>query len=299
MSKRMTLGRGLGALIEGADTSVRNRPGLVDSISEIDLSLIEVNPYQPRRDFDEEALNELSDSISKLGVIQPITVRLKEEGFYQIISGERRFRASKRAGLKTIPAYVRAAEEKEMMEMALVENIQRDDLNAIEVALSFQRLIEEFALTQESLSERVGKKRTTVTNYLRLLKLPSEIQLGIRDKIISMGHARALLSFEDPETQINVYRAILDEGLSVRKVEEWARQEAQEETPEESPSEKKPARKKTSVPELAKQAGKQLESLFQSKIEIKMKDSSKGKIIINFESEKDLQHIIEQIRIEK
>ena len=296
----MTLGRGLGALIEGADTTSRGaRTGISDSINEIELSLIEVNPYQPRKDFDEDALAELAESIKKLGVIQPITVRQKEDGLYQIISGERRFRASRLAGMDKIPAYIRPAQEQEMMEMALVENIQRDDLNAIEIALSFQRLIEEFSLTQEVLSERVGKKRTTVTNFLRLLKLPSEIQLGIRDRLISMGHARALLSFEDPEMQINVFRAILEEGLSVRKVEEWARQES-ESVPEEGPvAETRTDKKKEKIPDLARQAGDKLESWLQSRIDIRMKDTSKGRFIVHFNSEEDLQRIIAITRTEK
>jgi len=204
MSKKMALGKGLGALIEDASDPTRNQDFksekhvVSELVNEIEVDKIDVNPYQPRTQFDEEALRELADSISKLGVIQPLTVRAVD-GRYQLISGERRLRAAKLAGLKTIPVFIRTADDQGMLEMALVENIQREDLNAIEVAISYQRLIEECNLTQETLSERVGKKRATISNYLRLLKLPAEIQLGISQNIISMAHARALITIEDPK----------------------------------------------------------------------------------------------------
>ena len=218
--KKNSLGRGLGALIEDNVSETRT---VVGSVNEIEIRNIEANPYQPRTTFDQEALQELSESIRNMGIIQPITVRMMQEGQYQLISGERRLRAAKLAGMDRIPAYVRSANDLGMMEMALVENIQREDLDAIEIALSYQRLIEEHQLTQEGLSEKVGKKRSTVTNYLRLLKLPAKIQIGIRDHKISMGHARAIINIEDPETQIMIYEQIIKYDFSVRKVEEIVR----------------------------------------------------------------------------
>ena len=228
MSKKMALGKGLGALIDDASDPTRNQDFRTEKqvvselVNEIEVDKIDVNPYQPRTQFDEEALKELADSISKLGVIQPLTVRAVD-GRFQLISGERRLRAAKLAGLKTIPVFIRTADDQGMLEMALVENIQREDLNAIEVAISYQRLIEECNLTQETLSERVGKKRATISNYLRLLKLPAEIQLGISQNLISMGHARALITIEDPKIQLDIYHQTINEGLSVRKVEELVR----------------------------------------------------------------------------
>ena len=214
MARRNALGRGLGALIDDAD----NRMEHGSSINEIPIENIEANPFQPRTKFDETALNELAASIKEIGIIQPITLRKTDDNKYQIIAGERRFRASKIAGLKTVPAYVRVAEDNGMLEMALIENIQREDLDAIEVALSYQRLIEECQLTQETLSDRVGKKRSTIANYLRLLRLPTIIQKGIIDKVITMGHARALVNILNTEDQLSVYNQVLAEELSVRKV---------------------------------------------------------------------------------
>lgn len=210
------LGRGLDALID--TTHVSTNGG--SSISEVELSKIVANPDQPRRNFDEEALQELADSIREHGVISPITLRKNDDGTYMIIAGERRFRAGKLAGLHAIPAYVRTAKDEEVMEWALIENIQREDLDAIEIALAYQRLMDDYGLTQERMSERVGKKRATVANYLRLLRLPSEIQLGIRDKRIDMGHARAILGSQSAEQQLDIYHRILRDGLSVRRVEE-------------------------------------------------------------------------------
>ncbi|HCT94659.1 MAG: chromosome partitioning protein ParB [Bacteroidetes bacterium GWE2_39_28] len=227
--KKSALGRGLGALISDIDNLNLNKPLVLpgeatpSSISEIALDQIEANPFQPRSTFDEELLEELAESIKTMGLIQPITVRFTDGGKYQIISGERRFRASLLAGLTHIPAYVRKADDQGMLEMAIVENIQRENLDAIEVAISFQRLIEECDLTQEQMAERVGKKRATVTNYLRLLKLPAEIQLAIRAKRITMGHARALLALDNPKKQLKLCNGIIENDLSVRQVEEKIR----------------------------------------------------------------------------
>ena len=213
--KRNALGRGLDALINMDEIETSG----TSSISEIELSRIQPNHDQPRREFDDESLEELAASIREIGIVQPISLRQLDNGAYQIIAGERRYRAALIAGLATVPAYIRTVEDEAVMEMALVENIQREDLNAIEIALSFKKLMEQYKLTQEQLSERVGKKRTTVANYLRLLKLPAEVQLGLRDRIIDMGHARALLSVESAAVQLELYKAIVAEGLSVRKGE--------------------------------------------------------------------------------
>lgn len=216
MKKSLGLGRGLDALIDTTHIATAGS----SSISEIALNKIYANPEQPRHTFDEEALNELAQSISEHGVISPITLRKDTDGKYMIIAGERRYRAAKIAGLSTIPAYIRTAKDEQVMEWALIENIQREDLDAIEIALAYQRLMDEYSLTQERMSERVGKKRATVANYLRLLKLPAEIQLGIKEKKIDMGHARAILGSPSPEQQLSIYKKILVQGLSVRKVEE-------------------------------------------------------------------------------
>ena len=220
MAKKNVLGRGLGALIADAAEEPVTREIVVSAIQELNLADIRPNPFQPRTEFDEEALSELAASIKAIGIVQPITVRAVEEGKYEIIAGERRFRASKLAGLSTIPAYIRKTEDDSLLELALIENIQREDLNAIEVAISYQRLIDECNLTQDGLSERVGKKRATIANYLRLLKLPAQIQLAVRDKKISMGHARAILGVEDPDTQLMIFEQILEYDFSVRKVDQ-------------------------------------------------------------------------------
>lgn len=227
MSKLTGLGRGLDALID--TTHIEPRGG--SSINEVELSKIFANPNQPRHSFDEEALNELSDSIREHGVISPITLRKNDDGTYMIIAGERRFRAAKQAGLKTIPAYIRTAKDEQVMEWALIENIQREDLDAIEIALAYQRLMDDYNLTQEKMSERVGKKRATIANYLRLLKLPAEIQIGLKERKIDMGHARAILSSASTERQLLLYKRILNEGLSVRRVEELAKKPEQEVQP--------------------------------------------------------------------
>ncbi len=220
MQKRNALGRGLDSLISMGDMPADTG----SAINEIELSRIDANPEQPRSTFDEETLQELADSIRELGIIQPLSLRMKDDGRYQIIAGERRWRAAQMAGLTTVPAYVRTVSDSEMTEMALIENIQREDLNAIEVALTFRKLIDTYSLTQERLSARLGKKRATIANHLRLLKLPAEIQIGLRDRRLDMGHARALLSVENPKQQLRLYNLIVKEGLSVRRVEEMARE---------------------------------------------------------------------------
>jgi len=282
MAQKNALGRGLGALIEDADSPRFT----VSAINEIDIDQIEVNPFQPRKNFDEESLQELASSIREVGIIQPITVRELDAHKYQLITGERRYKAARMAGLKSIPAYVRKANDQNMLEMSLIENIQRVDLDSIEVAISYQRLIEECNLTQENLSERVGKKRSTITNYLRLLRLPAEIQLGIRDKIISMGHARAVINITDPETQLEIYRNILKNDLSVRKVEEMVRKLG-------ATSENPPQNKHVEV------SLKEYESLrnhladfFQTEVELKRNNKGNGKIVIPFKSDEDLERIL-------
>lgn len=294
-TKKFTLGRGLGALIEDADTTSRSRPEGIDLFAEIDIDRIVVNPYQPRKDFAEEALEELTASIRKLGVIQPITVRKSNDGTFQIVAGERRVRASKLAGLTKIPAYIRTATDQAMMEMALVENIQRDDLNAIEIALSFQQLLDHFHLTQEQLSDRVGKNRATVANYIRLLRLPSEIQLGIRDRAISMGHARALLSFDDPEMQINVYRSILEESYSVRRVEEMARTFSEEPAGVATMPAKPTPKASEPLPQRVAEAKALLSKILSAKVEIKVSPKGSGKLSIPFSSEEELAQIMQKI----
>lgn len=287
--KRSALGKGLGALIEDANI-VRNE-SRNSAIDEIDVRFIEANPFQPRSEFDEEALTELAESIKQIGIIQPVTVRKVSDNKYQLISGERRYRAAQIAGLKTIPAYVRSADDQGMLEMALVENIQREDLDAIEIAISYQRLIDECKLTQESMSERVGKKRSTITNYLRLLKLPAEIQLGIRKKMVSMGHARALINIDDVQDQLYIFEQIINEGLSVRKVEDMVR--AIKEGPEtEEPFTKSEKSEKPAPDTSYSELEKQLNNFFHTKIAFKRDANGTGKIIIPFKSDEDLERII-------
>jgi ParB family transcriptional regulator, chromosome partitioning protein len=288
MTKKNSLGRGLGALIDSGEDRPISQPVTkkVSGVAEISIDEIEANPYQPRTIFDEETLNELADSIREIGIIQPITVRSTDEGKYQLISGERRLRASKIAGLDKIPAYIRLAEDQNLLEMALVENIQREDLDAIEIAISYQRLLDECNLTQENLSQRVGKKRATVTNYIRLLRLPAEIQLGIKEKKLSMGHARTLVNIEDPKDQLKVYGRIIDQDLSVRKVEELVRTLSQLKNEE-------PVIKETSdIPKEYEDLKKHLQTFFNSKIEFKRDTKGNGKIIIPFSSDDDLERII-------
>ncbi len=286
-TKKQALGRGLSALLkETADVNSvedKNADKLVGSIIELDINSITENPYQPRTYFDEEALHELANSIKTLGVIQPITVRKLEANTFQLVSGERRFRASKLVGNKTIPAYIRLADDQEMLEMAIVENIQRKNLDPIEVALSYQRLIDEIKLTQEELSFRVGKKRSTVTNYLRLLKLDPIIQTGMRDNFISMGHGRALINIDSTTEQLNVYEKILRDKLSVRQTEELVKNIK-------SGIVKKSSKKKV-LPKYINDGAAVIKSYFGNKVDITVNNSGKGKIAISFNSEEDFNRI--------
>lgn len=279
MIKRNALGRGLDALIAMDEVKTSGS----SSINEINIDLINPNPDQPRTDFDKEALAELAASIKELGIIQPISLRKLSNGSYQIIAGERRYRAAKLAGLKSMPAYVRTVEDETVMEMALIENIQREDLNAVEIALTFQKLIEHYNLTQEKLSERIGKKRTTIANYLRLLKLPAEIQLGLKNKIIDMGHARALLSVDNASLQLKLYEEIKLYGYSVRKVEERAK----EITAEKEKSIKPIKRGNTEYDSYKKE----LISVFKTRVKIVCDENGKGKISIPFKDEKEFDRI--------
>lgn len=284
MAKTTGLGKGLGALI---DTDNFNVAGS-SSINDVDLNLIVTNSNQPRTYFDQEAMEELAASIRELGVISPVTLRKNNDGTYLIIAGERRYRASKMVGLKSIPAYIRTAADEQIMEMALIENIQREDLNAIEIALSFYRLMEEYQLTQERLSERVGKKRTTIANYLRLLKLPAEIQMGIKDKKIDMGHARAILGLNDPVAQLQLYEMIIKFGYSVRKVEELVRRFIETGSFLKSGPEK-PEIKLSEYTELKTRLGR----LFDAKVQLTSDEKGKGKITIPFKDDDDLSRIME------
>ncbi len=297
--RKFGLGKGLGALLNDTPEVMQKR-SLVDvqespvasaavgSVSKIKINQIEVNPFQPRFEFDEEALQELSESIKLQGLIQPITVRKVGEGRFQLISGERRLRATKMAGIEDIPAYVRTANDQQMLEMALIENIQRENLNAIEVALSFQRMIDECSLKQEELGDRVSKNRSTVTNYLRLLKLPPAIQAAIRDNQISMGHARALISVENPANQLFIFQEIIDKDLSVRKVEELVRNLKQN---EEIKTEK--GKKSDAVSFQYQKIQDDLSSKFATKIKMKVGVNGKGSIEIPFLSDDDLNRILE------
>ena len=282
MQKRNALGRGLGALMDDSNSLREQNP----VSNEILISEIEANPFQPRVHFDLESLNELATSIKELGIIQPITLRKLDQKRYQIIAGERRFRASKLAGLTTIPAFVREAGDEAMLELALVENIQREDLDAIEVALSYQRLMEECKLTQESLSDRVGKKRSTISNYLRLLRLPAVIQKAIREQEITMGHARALINLPDSETQVMVYRQVVKYDFSVRKTEDIVRKLSGAEV--ETPASSKTDIITNDFSDLKKHLGK----YFSANIGLKINDKYKGKIEIPFKDSKDLERII-------
>jgi ParB family chromosome partitioning protein len=284
--KRSALGRGLDALITMDDL----KTGGSSSISEIELSKIQPNPDQPRSVFEEEALEELAASIRSIGVIQPITLKEISRNNYMIISGERRYRASLIVGLERIPAYIKTAEDDNVMEMALIENIQREDLNSIEIALAYQTLIDTYGLTQERLSERIGKKRTTVANYLRLLKLPAEVQMGLKDKKIDMGHARALISVDDPELQLALYEQVLIDGLSVRNVEELVRHNAGKPESLKTPKEEK--EKKVRLPEEYNALKAHLSHFFHTEVDLIYNKKGKGKITIPFHSEEELEKVI-------
>ncbi len=284
-AKKNALGRGLGALIDvGDEHQDRNLVHSPSAVNEILIKNVSVNPFQPRTSFDEESLNELVMSVEEHGIIQPITVRRLADNSYQLISGERRIRAAEKAGLKRIPAFVREAGDENMLELALVENIQREDLDAIEVAISYARLIEEFELTQEALGDRVGKKRATIANYLRLLNLPVEIQTAIREKKISMGHARALLAIEDKDYQLEVFSKILSQDLSVRQVESLAKKSKSVEVPSEVPEEGT----RSDYEDLREH----LSHYFGATIEFKRSNKGNGQIVIPFKSDEDLQRIV-------
>lgn len=289
-NKKQALGRGLSALLNDSENAIesindKNAGQVIGNIIDLELGKITTNPFQPRTHFNEEALEELSQSIKELGVIQPITVRKKGNAF-ELISGERRLRASEMAELKTIPAYVRLADDQESLEMALVENIQRQDLDPIEIGLSYQRLIEEIKLTQDQLSSRVGKKRSTITNYMRLLKLDPIIQTGIRDSFITMGHGRALINIESPAEQIKLYKTIVKKGLSVRETEALVRKSKAPKQSSETPYQ----------PAYIQQAADDLEKLFDTAVSVNANSLGRGQLKISFESQEKLQNILNKIK---
>jgi ParB family chromosome partitioning protein len=295
-TKKQALGRGLSALLKDPSNDIqsandKNADKVVGSIVELDLTSIEMNPFQPRTSFNEDSLRELASSIKELGVIQPITVRKLGYNQYQLVSVERRFRASKLIGLETIPSYIRIANDQESLEMALVENIQREDLDPIEIALSYQRLIEEIDLTQEEMSDRVGKNRSTITNYLRLLKLDPIIQTGMRDGFISMGHGRALINVEEQDVQLDIYEKILSNKLSVRETEAIVRLLKNAGTGT--------ATKKKAIPTFAKDAQISLSEYLDSKVNIKVSGNGKGQLVVPFTSKEDFERILKQIKGEK
>jgi ParB family transcriptional regulator, chromosome partitioning protein len=285
MTKKNALGRGLGALIDGVEKEILEKK--VEPNMDISLDSIDGNPFQPRTHFDEQALEELAGSIRKLGIVQPLTVRETGNGRYQLIAGERRLRAARMAGLTHVPSYIRTADDQAMLELALVENIQREDLDAIEVAISFQRLIEECRLTQEQLSDRVGKQRSTIANYLRLLRLPAEIQLGIRNKHVMMGHARTLVNIENPKTQMDVYYRIVDGDLSVRQVEELVRMLQTEKIKDPAKRERKKKLNEDFV-----QLSEHLNRIFSTRVNFRINEQGKGKIVIPFENPEEMERIL-------
>lgn len=294
--KKQALGRGLSALLKDPENDIKsaedkNADKVVGNIVALDIDTIEINPFQPRTNFNEESLNELSTSIKELGVIQPITVRKLDYNKYQLISGERRLRASKIAGLTNIPSYIRLANDNESLVMALVENIQRHDLDPIEIALSYQRLIDEIQLTQEQMSERVGKKRSTIANYLRLLKLDPIIQTGIRDGFITMGHGRALITIEDHDVQADIYQKIVSENLSVRETEVLVKSYQESLKPAKSKTAAKP-----NAFNVEDKQQKAITNFFGAKVDVKVYAKGKGKITIPFHSEEDFNRIIKLIQ---
>lgn len=296
MSKKPALGRGLSALLENAKTDITTRnigdgAPVVNSVSIVKISAIETNPFQPRTNFEENALQELSDSIKQHGIIQPLTVRKLGYDKYQLISGERRFRASQMAGLTDVPAYIRVADDQAMLEMALVENIQREDLDPIEVSLSYKRLIDECNLTQEQLSEKVGKQRSTVTNFLRLLKLPAAIQKSLRDREITMGHAKSLINIDNEDRQLAIFALALEQDLSVRQIEELARGEKLKVTP-------KISRVERPLSSEDKLITKNLDKIFNKSYNFKRNSKGGGTLSLNFSNEDELKHIISFFGIE-
>jgi len=287
MAQKSPLGKGLSALIDNTKYEKKSVEEAVSSsaVAEIDIDKIEQNPYQPREDFDEDALNELKDSIIKHGIIQPITVRKIKNDRFQLISGERRLRACKNAGLTRIIAFVREADDNSLLEMALIENIQREDLNSVEIAVSYQRLIDECNLTQDQLAERIGKKRSTVTNYIRLLKLPAEIQSGLQNKLITMGHARALINIENDKTLVDTYEKIVAKELSVRETENLIREINY-------PTKKDKAKtKKSALPEEFIHFKNSLSDVFKSKVSIKRNNAGRGSLVISFTTDEEFNKI--------
>jgi ParB family transcriptional regulator, chromosome partitioning protein len=294
-AKKAALGRGLSALLETPEAEVKDQDVdagryMAGAVASISLKHIETNPFQPRQDFEAEALQELAESITRQGIIQPVTVRKLDSGKYQLISGERRFRAAQMAGLQTIPAFIRIAKDHQMLEMALVENIQRSNLNPIEVAISYQRLMDECSLTQEKLSEHVGQKRATIANYVRLLKLPAEIQVALRDGQITMGHARALINIDNRELQLSILKQAVSDGLSVRDVEEMARDTQQAE-------QSKPRAKKQLVllPDYMQQARQALSESFGAKVDVKRNPKGNGTIVIPFRSDDEFRRLLDML----
>ena len=280
------LGRGLDALISTDDEL---HTGGSSSINEVPVEKIKANPNQPRREFSETSLEELAESIRQIGIIQPITLRQMEDGTYQIIAGERRWRASQMAGLNSVPAYVRTADDEKMMQMALVENIQREDLNAIEIALAYQNLIEQYHLTQDKLSEKIGKNRATIANYLRLLKLPAQVQMALRNKEVDQGHARALLGLDKPTLQVKLFNEIKEKGYSVRQVEDMVKALNNGETVK---SGRHPMKAKNRLPEEYNELKNRLAEVFRTKVEMTCSQKGKGKIILSFANEEELEHLI-------
>lgn len=287
-TKTSALGRGLDALISTDNVSTQGS----STINEIPISQIEANPNQPRREFDQEALQELANSIAQLGIVQPITLRQIADDHFQIIAGERRWRASQLAGLTAIPAYIRTISDENVMEMALVENIQREDLNAIEIALAYEHLLDKSGMTQEKVSERVGKSRAAIANYLRLLKLPAQVQMALQKKEIDMGHARALLSLGSPSMQLKLFKEIHKNGYSVRKVEEMCHQLN---NGEDIQTAKKTIASKTRLPEEFNMLKTRLSKFFDTKVQMSYNDKGKGKITIPFASEEELEHIMQML----
>ncbi len=289
--KRKALGRGLESILQSPDTDITSEDisgnYVAGAIAEIEISKIETNPFQPRTDFDEMMLRELADSIKSQGVIQPITVRKMGYDKFQLIAGERRFRASQLAGNKRIPAFIRVANDEQMLELALIENIHRQELNAIEVAISYQRLIEECALTQEKLSERIGKNRSSVANTLRLLKLPPSVQVALRDGFITTGHARALITVDDMDLQENMLRMIINRGLNVRQVEDMVRTLVKGESKHANP-----VKKADTIPEKFKGAPDTLSKVLGAKVSLKRNNKGQGSIVISFKSDHELERII-------
>lgn len=291
--KKKVLGRGLDAILQSPDTDITSQDisgnYVAGAIAEIALHKIEANPFQPRTDFDEMEIREMANSIQVQGIIQPVTVRKLGFDKYQLISGERRLRASKLAGLDVIPAFIRIANDEQMLELALIENIHRKSLNAIEMAISYQRLIEECNLTQEKLSTNLGKNRSTITNYLRLLKLPPEVQIALRDNHISMGHARAIITIEDAETQLKLLEQIITRSLNVRQVEEMVRKLGKTDSPEE----KQP--NETKIPDKYKESPSVLSKKFGTKVSLKRNNNGRGSIVISFKNDEELDNILRQI----